>query len=576
MHIAILLIFLMGLYSEAFAVQEISIPLRDTTKLAATVYVPEQDQSHDEKYPVIVQFTPYGREEATQRGEYFSAHGYIFVSVDSRGVGGSEGLFTPFVDEGKDGYDVIEYLANHPLSNGKVGTLGGSYRGFAQWAIQKYRPPSLHSMIAIASVYPGYDFPMRNNIFSDYTISWLDFVLSKTDTKHYGSGDGWDNAYVKQKNNGTAFKDLDKQKNHLSEVYQTWLAHPNYDMYWQKMVPNRMDYSAISTPILSITGHYDGDQRGTLKYYKHHQQWGDTTVFADHYLVMGPWDHSGTRKPKSQVHEAQFSAHSLVDMPTLYLDWFNWTLKGERKPNYLHSPVIQYVQKTGRWFGQNSLRSGSKVERISLHNMRVKKPNKHTAQQVKSRYVYNPKIAVRLPLRLDMTGTVDIPQESGSYVAFDTPYLTQSQILIGQIKASIWIEISTVDTDIYLDVFEVCKGDEMRLLSQAYRRVKYRDNLSIPISTPINTPFELRLDDFDWMAREIEKGCKLRFIVRSSKWHHQKHFNSGLPVSYQTMAHATVANISVLHDENYPSYIQIPWLKPSVDITQPVSLPLTQ
>ncbi|KID55076.1 hypothetical protein JF50_25025 [Pseudoalteromonas luteoviolacea] len=573
MHIAILLIFLMWFPAKGFAVQEVTIPLRDTTKLAATVYVPDQAQSHTEKYPVIVQFTPYGRAEATQRGGYFSAHGYIFVAVDSRGLGDSQGQFTPFLDEGRDGYDVIEYLAKHPLSNGKVGTLGGSYRGFTQWAIQKYRPPSLHSMIAIASVYPGYDFPMRNNIFSDYTISWLDFVLSKADSKRYGSGDGWDNAYVRQKNSGTAFKDLDEQKNHLSEVYQTWLAHPNYDIYWQNMVPNRNDYAAISTPILSITGHYDGDQRGTLKYYKLHQQWGDPSVFAHHYLVMGPWDHSGTRKPKSRVHEAQFSSHSLIDMPKLYLDWFDWTLKGERKPAYLHSPVIQYVQKSGHWFGQEALQSGSKGERVLLRNLLV---NTDTNQQAKSRYVYDPKAAVTLPIKLDMTGTVNLPQKGGDYVVFETPSLTKTSRLFGQFNASIWLKMDVVDTDIYLDAFEVCKDDAVRLLSQAYRRVKYRDSLSMPISTPIQTPFELKLDDFDWVARDIEKGCKLRFIFRSAKWHHQKHFNSGLPVSFQTMAQATVATISVLHDENYPSYVHIPWLKPSVDVTHTVSLPLVQ
>src|SRR5437867_10321553 len=57
--------------------------------------------------------------------------------------GNSGGEFEPFVNEGKDGYDVVEWLAKQPYCNGKVTMWGGSYAGFDQWTVLKEFPPHL-------------------------------------------------------------------------------------------------------------------------------------------------------------------------------------------------------------------------------------------------------------------------------------------------------------------------------------------------------------------------------------------------------------------------------------------------
>ena len=51
-------------------------------------------------------------------------------------------------------------------------------------------------------------------------------------------------------------------------------------------------------PVLSLTGNYDGDQPGTLEFYHQHlKHAGDQ---ANHFLVIGPWDHAGVRNPKEE------------------------------------------------------------------------------------------------------------------------------------------------------------------------------------------------------------------------------------------------------------------------------------
>ena len=113
------------------------IPLRDGTRLYATVYKP-RDQKNP--LPVIFTFTPYNTDTYNNRGEYFARHGYVFAIVDVRGRGNSGGTFDPFLREARDGADVVKWLAEQSWSNGKVAMWGGSYGGGDQWLTASQAP----------------------------------------------------------------------------------------------------------------------------------------------------------------------------------------------------------------------------------------------------------------------------------------------------------------------------------------------------------------------------------------------------------------------------------------------------
>jgi putative CocE/NonD family hydrolase len=99
---------------------------------------------------------------------YFAAHGFPFLTVDVRGRGNSEGSFRPLIQEAKDGYDVVEWLAKQPYCNGKISMWGGSYAGYDQWATAQEFPPHLATIVPVSSVGPGVDFAVRNNTFPPY------------------------------------------------------------------------------------------------------------------------------------------------------------------------------------------------------------------------------------------------------------------------------------------------------------------------------------------------------------------------------------------------------------------------
>ena len=83
----------------------VKIPLRDGVRLNATVYKPREQKG---PLPCVFTLTPYISQSYHERGMYFAAHGYVFLTIDVRGRGNSEGEFTPLLQEARDGHDVIE------------------------------------------------------------------------------------------------------------------------------------------------------------------------------------------------------------------------------------------------------------------------------------------------------------------------------------------------------------------------------------------------------------------------------------------------------------------------------------
>ena len=75
---------------------------------------------------------------------YWCRHGYAIANADPRGVGHSEGDINMFgTQDGRDGYDFIEWLATQHWCNGKVGMFGNSGVAMVQWRIAAEQPPHL-------------------------------------------------------------------------------------------------------------------------------------------------------------------------------------------------------------------------------------------------------------------------------------------------------------------------------------------------------------------------------------------------------------------------------------------------
>lgn len=123
---------------------------------------------------------PLYRRPHHPRAHYFAQHGYAFALVDCRGRGNSQGEFESGVNEGRDGSDVVEWLAAQPWCDGSVTMWGGSYGGCDQWLTLKEFPPHLKTIVPAAAAHWGLDFPFFKNIFYPYNMQWLTFTSGRT------------------------------------------------------------------------------------------------------------------------------------------------------------------------------------------------------------------------------------------------------------------------------------------------------------------------------------------------------------------------------------------------------------
>ncbi len=275
------------------------IPLRDGVHLNAAIY-----RAHEQKdpLPVIFTLTPYIGDSYLDRATYFSRNGYVYALVDVRGRGNSEGRFEPFANEGRDGYDIVEWLAKQTWCNGKVAMWGGSYAGFDQWSTLKEFPPHLATIVPAAAAHLAVDFPFFHGIFTSYVIQWLTFTSGVTGNSNtFGNSEFWKSKFTDLYVKHLPFQELDGLVGNTTTVFRKWLDHPTADAYWNAMAPTPEDYRKIAIPILTITGHYDGDQVGAMTYYRHHMQYGTESAKARHFLIVGPWDHAGTRTPGEKL-----------------------------------------------------------------------------------------------------------------------------------------------------------------------------------------------------------------------------------------------------------------------------------
>jgi putative CocE/NonD family hydrolase len=550
----------------------VRIPLRDGVKLNATVYAPHGVK---EPLPVIFTLTPYIADTYHDRAMYFARHGYVFALVDARGRGSSGGDFEPFVHEGRDGHDLVEWLARQPWCNGKVAMWGGSYAGFDQWSTLKELPPHLATIVPAAAAHPGVDFPAQQNVFPCYIIQWLTLTSGVTpNTKLFGESSFWIDKFGQYYREHRPFRDLDALVGNPSRHFQEWLKHPTPDAWLDAMAPTPEHYARMDVPILTITGHYDGDQPGALEYYHRHMRHGSAQGRQKHYLIMGPWDHAGTRTPTAEVGGVKFGKASLLDLNGLHREWYDWTLKGGPKPAFLKKRVACYVMGAEKWSYADSLEAlGAKPQMLYLHSadgqandafhsgtLREDRPGPCRPDQ----YVYDPLDLrpgelEREKVKNELTDQRQVLNLFGNGLVYHSEPLAHAREVTGTIKLVLWMGLDVPDTDFQATLWEVLPDGTSIQLTSALLRARYRESLR---QERLVRPGDINRYDFTsftYFSRRLARGSRLRLLVSSpNSIHLEKNYNSGGVVADETKKDARTAHVTLFHDAEHPSYLELP------------------
>jgi uncharacterized protein len=553
----------------------VPVTLRDGVTLQATLYLPGGLAS---AVPALCTLTPYVAQTHHEQGVYFARHGYPFLVVDVRGRGNSDGDFRPNLQEVDDSYDVVEWLQRQRYCNGKVAMWGGSYMGYAQWAAVKQQPPHLATIVPVAAPCIGTDFPIRRNVSAPYVMQWLTLVAGRAlQDRLFADQSFWVERFRQWFERGVPFAELDTFLGTPSASFQEWVAHPYQDDYWDGYNPTAGEYARVSIPVLTITGAYDADQLGALAHYRAHVKHCSEAARARHYLVIGPWDHAGTRAPKADFLGVKAGPASLVDLPRLHLEWYAWTMRGGQKPQFLQKNVAYYVMGAEEWRYADTLDAvTARMQTLYLHSScnptdvlrsgLLSEAMPRSAQP--DEYVYDPRdiSLAELESQVDPENRADqrmIYAAGGRHLVYHSEPFALDTEITGFFKLSLWLSIDQADTDFRALVYEVAIDGSALQLSSDWLRARHRQNFRAERLIDTQAPLRYDFEHFTFISRRICKGYRLRLVIGPiNSLYSQKNYNSGGVVSRESMRDARAVTVRLLHDATHPSALYVPLGQP--------------
>jgi putative CocE/NonD family hydrolase len=324
---------------------QLLIPTPDGAKIAALIVRPRGAQ----RVTSLMNFTIYTYDGNFADAAKMAANGYAGVVAYTRGKAWSPGDAVPYVHDGADAATVIDWIARQSWSDGRVGMFSGSYNASTQWAAVKHRPKALKAIATHASNAPGIDTPMERNIFENFFYPWPLYtttVKGLNDTLYYDPA-RWSalnrNWYV----SGRPYRDLDKIDGTPNPIFDTWLKHPSYDAYWQRLLPYREEFAKVNIPVFVETGYFDGGMVGALYYLRQHYRYDPK---AEHRLLIGPYHHTAM----GQGVLTNFAGYEIdqaarLDLQDIRLKWFDHVFRGAPLPELLSDRVNFEVMGANLW-----------------------------------------------------------------------------------------------------------------------------------------------------------------------------------------------------------------------------------
>ena len=132
----------------------------------------------------------------------------------------------------------------------------------------------------------------------------------------------------------------------------------------------------------------------------------------------------------------------------------------------------------------------------------------------------------------------------------------------GAVKLTVWMAMDVPDTDFTATLYEILPDGTSVQLSSDALRARYRESLR---EAKLVTPGQITRYDFDgftWFSRRVSKGSRLRLVLNCiNSINYEKNYNSGGNVESESGKDARVAHVTVYHDAEHPSALEIPVVK---------------
>jgi uncharacterized protein len=490
-----------------------------------------------------------------------------------RGRYASDGEWYPFQNESNDGYDTIEWAAALPYSNDKVAMYGDSYVGATQWLAAIGHPPHLIAIqpaLTASNYHDGWVY--QGGAFEQwFAQSWTSILA--TETLHR---EAFKNIHAKEWAEQLPEAEFPVLKirniTDLAPYYFDWLAHPNYDAYWQRWSIEE-HYSDVSVASYHIGGWYDVFLLGTLRNYVGMRTHAGTRWARDNQrLTIGPWIHDGPMDGKAG--SIDFGQTAAMDEGTAMLNWYDELFRpGSRKQQ---KRVRIFVMGINQWREEDDWPlSRAQVTRYYLHSktransslgdglLNTDSPTQEAADS----FTYDP--ANPVPTH---GGSLCCSREgdqipSGAFdqrelemrpdvLVYTTKPFVEDFEVTGLISAEIYVSSSVQDTDVTMKLVDVWPNGFAQNLADSVQRLRYRKSASRSELVRPGTVYQASID-VGATSNVFRAGHRLRVEVSSSNFPHFDR-NLGTGENPGTSSTFVKATNRIYHDVEHPSAILLP------------------
>lgn len=509
----------------------VMVPMRDGTGLYTIVYAP-RDTTRD--YPILLYRTPYSiapyedsvYPDRLGPSEEFDREGYIFVFQDVRGKYGSEGDFQVIeplwtklpgpqpdsVDESTDTWDTIDWLVqNLPHNNGRVGQWGISYSGWETVMAMADPHPALKAVSPQASpsdMFIGDDWHHNGAFRMMYAFWWLSFNASTVRAgagarpERFDYGTPWGYRFFLE--GGSADRIAHRYFGDATPpAWNGFIAHPDYDEYWQRK--NALQYLGHvgSLPVLNVAGWFDAeDFYGPMSIYRTVEEENPDNRST---LVVGPWRHGGwSRGLGDHLGCVDFgSATGEYFRSRVLYPFFRKYLEGDGAGDLAEAVVFESGRNRWRRFASWP---PPDADRRRLYfradgGLSFEPPPDSGPADVSDEYVSDPENPVpftdeirNYPGHLWMIGDQRYAATRPDVLVYQTPPLTEPVTVAGRITAHLSAATTGTDADWIVKLIDVYPGDapasdhcgtpmgdyEM-LVAPEIMRGRYRNSYSNPV-----------------------------------------------------------------------------------------------
>jgi len=524
------------------------VEMRDGVKLAIRVDRPTRNgQPVDGRFPVIWHHTlSISQQTADGAGERVSdyrriqeltRYGYVVVQVARRGNGQSTGVRRGYHDrnEAQDAFDMTQWLASQPWSDGKVGVYGCSNTGDAAMHVMTMRPPALKAVFAGCFSWNKYDAFRRGGIFAQWGTGPTRTI---EDDMKVSPVDGDENKVI--------LRQAAEEHQLSTPLYDMWKQLPYRDS-WSSLVASRFwaegsassyaDQIRLSGVPLYIQGGWNDELRD--------QAFIAHANIPGSRVVIGPWKH---------CNSDDFAL--LEEMHRFYDRYLKGIETGVEKDAPIHyftvnaAPGTEWRATTDWPLRQTQMRAffldGAKLSAAAgrgkpvtfTANYDVKCPDAGSGSQVQPCHV------------------------AGNGVSMAGAVLPADTEVTGNAIADLWISADQPDANVFAYLEDVGPDGAVHVVTEGRLKASLRKEAPSPWKMPTGVPWHRAYKE-DAQPLKPGEAVRLHFDMMPTSWVFRKGHRMQITVTgsdHRERARdiATPPRITVYFDRAHASSVALP------------------